>query len=744
VDSVLKQNKPSKNHCLSTLYRFQYSKLKVNPEEIVPTLPALPVSNTASDSATHSADALALRWLDVAVDVPLAALPAGMAFTDGVDYVWRGPAHEPAPQRGSVVLVTWARRRCLGVVLGVLEAPRYDPAKVLPAVLLPALTGYTLPEPVLKLAHFASQYYHRGIGEVLLPTISAALPAPKLPRAVADRIALAAKAERHALRVPPATPEQATVLSELGARSDFAVHVLYGVTGSGKSEVYFARASQAIAAGKQVLILVPEIVLVPAMVARVKKALPNANVLTLHSEIAPAQRRKAWAACLAGEVDVVVGTRLAVFAPLHTIGLIVVDEEHDPSYKQQEGVRYCARNLAVVRAQFEACPIILGSATPSLETWLKARDSKYHSHRMTQRAKASALPDWAQISLTEYPTNTGLSAPAIEALQDTLGRGEQSLVFLNRRGYAPVLTCTACGWASECPHCSSHMALHRLKGSWKLVCHHCAAQALPPKVCPDCGNAQLEPEGQGTQAIEQALRDAIPTARVARLDSDVTKKAGEGKRIAQAMADRELDILIGTQMTAKGHDFPALSTVIVVGCDGALFSPDYRGVERLFALLTQVSGRAGRAGVQGTVWLQTRQPNHPLFAALLQPSVDDFYSALLAERQQAGLPPYGYQAVLRASHAGLEAALAWLATAKRGLPLTEHPQVRVFSPVPMLMPKVATKFRAQLLFESASRAALHALLNHAVPQWVQDSKGLKVADAGHGVVWHLEVDPSEV
>ncbi len=712
----------------------------MNPEDIAPSLP-VPLDLSIAEK---SQSAIVERWLDVAVDVPLTALPAGMAFTDGVDYVWHGPAHDPVPRRGSVMVVTWARRRCLGVVLGVLEAPRYDAAKVLPAVLLPALTGYALPEPVLKLAHFASQYYHRGIGEVLLPTISAALPAPKLPRTIADRIAWAAKAERHALHVPPATPEQAAVLGELGASSDFAVHLLYGVTGSGKSEVYFARAAQAIAAGKQVLLLVPEIVLVPTMVARVKKALPNANVAALHSEIAPAQRRKAWAACLAKEVDIVVGTRLAVFAPLHSIGLIVVDEEHDPSYKQQEGVRYCARNLAVVRAQLEGCPVILGSATPSLETWLKARDGKYRSHRMTQRAKASALPDWAQISLTEHPTSTGLSAPAIDALQDTLSRDQQSLVFLNRRGYAPVLTCTACGWTSECPNCSSHMALHKLKGAWKLVCHHCSNQALPPKVCPDCGNAQLEPEGQGTQAIEQALREAVPTARVARLDSDVTKKAGEGKRIAQAMADRELDILIGTQMTAKGHDFPALSTVIVVGCDGALFSPDYRGVERLFALLTQVSGRAGRAGVQGTVWLQTRQPSHPLFAALLQPSVDDFYSALLGERRQAGLPPYGYQAVLRASHANLEAALGWLATAKRELPLAAHPQVRVFSPVPMLMPKVAAKFRAQLLFESASRAALHALLNHAVPQWVQGSKGLKVTDAGHGVVWHLEIDPTEI
>ena len=676
------------------------------------------------------------------------ALTAGTPLTAGVDYVWRGTpvdAGTPcAPQRGSVVLVTWHNRRCMGVVLGTLLEPRCEVAKVLPAVLLPALVGYALPESVLKLAHFASQYYHRGIGEVLLPTVCAALPAPKLPKAIAARAAYAAKAQPQQLNVPPATPEQAAVLAALAASTAFAVHLLYGITGSGKTEVYLARAAQAIAAGQQVLLLVPEIVLVPGMVARVKKALPHASVVALHSEIAPPQRRKAWAACLAGEVHVVVGTRLAVFAPLSKLGLVVVDEEHDPSYKQQENVRYCARNLAVVRARLDDCPVILGSATPSLETWLKAKEGKYQAHRLTQRAKASALPIWTQISLTENPTHTGLSAPAIEALHSTLAKGEQSLVFLNRRGYAPVLQCVGCGWASECAHCASHMALHRLKSGWKLVCHHCAAQTLPPKTCPDCGSAQLEPEGQGTQAIEQALRTALPTAKIARLDSDITRKAGEGKRIAAAMADRELDILIGTQMTAKGHDFPALSTVVVVGCDGALFSPDYRGVERLFALLTQVSGRAGRANVPGTVYLQTRQPAHPLFAALLQPSVDDFYHALLAERQQAGLPPYGYQAVLRASHAALDTALAWLAAAKRSVALAEYPHVRVFSPVPMLMPKVAAKFRAQLLFESNSRAVLHALLHEAVPAWVQFGKSLKAADAGYGVVWHLEVDPSEV
>jgi primosomal protein N' (replication factor Y) (superfamily II helicase) len=696
-----------------------------------------------------------LLWLNVAVNLPLQALPADTALSDGVDYVWRRDSAAAAnapyypPTLGSIVVVRWAGRRCLGVVIEILPQPRYDPAKILPATLLPALAAYVLPTTVLKLAQFASQYYHRALGEVLLPTVSAALPAPQRPKPIPAKMALSTDSEsalpklKHTLQVPPATVEQRRVLSDLDD-TGFGVHLLYGVTGSGKTEVYLARAAQAIQQGKQVLLLVPEIVLTPALLARVKKALPHAKSALLHSDIAVSQRRKTWAACLAGEIDVLVGTRLAVFAPLPRVGLIVVDEEHDPSYKQQEGVRYCARNLATVRAHLEDCPIILGSATPSLESWLKARDGKYRSHRMLSRAKTSALPTWKTIDLLQNPTKTGLSLPIMTALSDALERGEQSLVFLNRRGFAPVLTCTGCGWASECTACSSHMALHRLRQAWTLVCHHCAAKSLPPKACPKCGNAQLEPEGQGTQAIEDTLRQHFPKARLARLDSDITRQAGQGKRIADAMKARELDILVGTQMTAKGHDFPALSTVVVVGCDGILASPDYRGVERLFALLTQVAGRAGRADIAGTVWLQTRQASHAVFTALLHPSVDVFYEALLDERKQAGLPPYGYQAVLRASHADLEVALAWLAKAKQTVTWIDVAKVRIFSPVPMLMPKVAAKFRAQMLFESASRTELHSVLRDAVPMWVAASKALRAGDLGYGVVWHLEVDPSDV
>lgn len=702
-------------------------------------------------------------WLNVAVNVPLQALSPDTKLSDGVDYVWRADNLSNSnilPSQGSIVLIRWAGRRCLGVVLSILPEPRYDPKKILSAQLLPSLSHKILPNTVLKLATFASQYYHRTVGEVLLPTISVALPVIKsttdttintLNNAANNAVIKMNTIDdgqskpllRHALIVATPTAEQTTVLSAL-TEDCFGVHLLYGITGSGKTEVYLSRAAQAIKQGKRVLILVPEIVLVPAMLARVITALPNTKHAVLHSDMSVAKRRTTWIDCLSNEIDILIGTRLAIFAPLSNIGLIVIDEEHDSSYKQQEGVRYCARNLAVVRGQLENCPVILGSATPSLDTWFKACEGKYRLHRMLKRVKTSVLPRWIMVDLLKHPTKTGLSAPVLNALDGTLARNEQSLVFLNRRGFAPVLTCTGCGWSSECINCSSYMALHRLKGKWQLVCHHCAAKMPPPKSCPKCGNAHLEPEGQGTQAIEDTLLQAMPMARISRLDSDVSRKKGQSKQITHAMKHRELDILVGTQMTAKGHDFPALSTVVIVGCDGMLASPDYRGVERLFALLTQVAGRAGRSEVAGTVWLQTRQAQHPVFLAVLQPSVDSFYNTLLYERKSAGLPPYSYQAVLRASHIHLDVALSWLNHAKILIDWVDSNAVRVFLPVPMLMPKVATQSRAQILFESNNRPELHRLLRDAIPVWVAYSKTLRSGDNGYGVLWHLEVDPSEV
>lgn len=705
----------------------------------------------------------AIVWLNVAVNVPIQALPVNMSLNDGFDYVWYANSSLNTdsnsvifPRQGSIVLISWANRQCLGVVLSILIAPRYDKKKILSAQLMPHLGDTALPDTVLKLAAFASQYYYRPIGEVLLPTISTLLttipfkaqPINKNNKDNKDNKHKHCLSElnpllSHQFISPTLTDEQVKVLNAL-SKGVFAVHLLYGVTGSGKTEVYLSRAAQAIAQGKRVLILVPEIVLVHSMLSRVKIALPNANCAVLHSDISAKQRRITWIDCLFSKIHIVIGTRLAIFAPLSNLGLIVVDEEHDLSYKQQDGVRYCARNLAIVRGQLEQCPVILGSATPSLDTWLHAFEGKYHLHRMLKRAKSNILPQWNKINLLENPSKTGLSEPILTALNNNLSRGEQSLVFLNRRGFAPVLTCMGCGWMADCMDCSSYFAVHKLQKTWRLICHHCSTNRLPHKSCPQCGSIHLEPEGQGTQAIEDSLLKSFPLARIARLDSDITYKKQESEHIIKAMVDHQLDILVGTQMTAKGHDFPALSTVVVVGCDSMLYSPDYRAVERLFALLIQVAGRAGRDKIAGTVWLQTRQIDHPVFLAVLQPTVDQFYNTLLHERYIAGLPPYTYHAVLRASHSSLDVALSWLFKAKALLNGIDPAIVRVSLPTPMLMSKIATKHRAQMLFESNRRTDLHKALSNSMPIWLTYHKTLRSKDIGYGTIWHLEVDPIEV
>ena len=761
-----------------------------------------------TDSVHVNSHAQAPFWLEVAVDIPLGAHLTHLSehgYTQGFDFSWRkeddvftdaatGEILPITPLRGSLVVVPWGKAvgdkaLRVGVVLAILPAPRMDAAKIRPARLMrhpqTGLVLPPLPAQSLTLAAFAADYYHRSLGEVLMPALAvrAVLPKRIMPvkalksakkplqtsddlspeNATVDNSTAPKFAPKFAL-----TTQQAAAVAAVQAASvkekekGFSAQVLHGVTGSGKTEVYLALAAAQILAGKQVLILVPEIILVAGMVARVEdrlKASPlqNARVVQLHSGLTDGQRRAAWQATLLGDVDVVVGTRLSVFAPLSRLGLIVIDEEHDPSYKQQEGVRYSARDLSLRLAQLWACPVILGSATPSLESWHNAKTGKYGLLRLTERAHTAAkLPSIELIDMRvkkendkphkdpqkelakkNLPTFAGLSPQAAQALQETLAAGQQSLVFLNRRGYAPVLACDACGWASECPNCSAHAALHRAGDRWRLVCHHCGYHVAVPRACPDCGNVDIKPEGQGTQRIEETLAAALPHARIARLDGDTARKAGAAPEIAAQMAAGEIDILIGTQMTAKGHNFPNLATVLVVGADGVLTSPDFRGTERLFALLMQVSGRAGRATVAGRVLVQTKYPEHPVFQALIRHDVIGFYDYLLAERREAGLPPMGYQAAIRAAHKDQVLAMEWLHSVK-AIIQAENADIAVFAPVPMLMSKVANVHRVQLLLESPSRVALQSCLRAVMPA-LADS-----AAAAKRMVWHLEIDPVDV
>ncbi|WP_397533909.1 primosomal protein N' [Roseateles sp.] len=638
------------------------------------------------------------------------------------------------------------------------------------------------------LLDFSAAYYQRSVGEValsVLPPQLRELDGKKLQARLKklDKWTAAVEQARPdpgaatALR-PELSPAQAEALAQLDGllapgepTSAPPPLLLYGVTGSGKTEVYLRAAEHALAAGRQVLVLVPEINLTPQLEARFAERFAGHRIVSLHSGLTPAQRLQHWLAAHLGRAELVLGTRLAVFASMPRLGLIVVDEEHDPSYKQQDGARYSARDLAVYRARLEKVPVILGSATPSLESWqhaqavslpaaqipqpapkggeglpgsgpAKALRSRYQLLRMPERIGGGALPRVRIFDMNTLPRNKGvttaLAAPLIEALRVRLERGEQSLVFLNRRGYAPVLHCTECGWKSECPHCSAYRVFH--KGDRTLRCHHCGFTERVPAACPDCGNQDIAPLGRGTERLEEQLAAALPGARVARIDADSTKHKGALEAQLGAVHAGEVDILVGTQMITKGHDFRRITLVAAVNPDGALFSSDFRAPERLFSLLMQAAGRAGRDAEQAArseMWVQTWHPQHALYKALARHDFEAFAKSQLEERESAGLPPFSHLALLRAEARTAEAAQAFLAAAAhwaQGRP--EAQQLLIYPPVPMSVARVANVERMQMLVEAASRAALQRLLWH----WMPELHALKREHKGL-LRWAVDVDP---
>jgi primosomal protein N' (replication factor Y) (superfamily II helicase) len=561
-----------------------------------------------------------------------------------------------------------------------------------------------------------------------------------------DPAELSADARDARLRtLPTLTGEQAQAVDAIGAADGFAPFLLHGVTGSGKTEVYLHALAALLAArpDAQALVLVPEINLTPQFEAAFRArfaSLPSDSIVTLHSGLAEGERARNWFAAHLGHARIVLGTRLAVLASMPKLALIVVDEEHDPAYKQQEGLRYSARDLAIWRAKQLAVPVVLGSATPSLESWWQADQARYKRLTLARRAVADAvLPAVKLIDLEEERRRgraslEGLSGPLLAALKARLERGEQSLVFLNRRGYAPQLSCDACGWVAGCPRCSAYVVLHKPERA--LRCHHCGWEARIPRACPDCGNVDLAPLGRGTQRVEETLAAAVPGARVLRIDADSTRRKGSAQALFSDVHAGEVDILVGTQMIAKGHDFQRVSLVGVLNADTALFSHDFRASERLFAQLMQVSGRAGRAGLPGEVLVQTRYPRHALYHALARHDYVGFADSTLAERRDAHLPPFVYQALLRAEGRTVDAALAFLQQAAAALTeISAAERVTVYDAVPMTIVKVANVHRAQLLIESASRAALQATLR----AWQPALRALK------GVLrWNVEVDPLDI
>lgn len=527
---------------------------------------------------------------------------------------------------------------------------------------------------------------------------------------------------------PAATVEQQAALDRLlPALGPFGVHLIHGVTGSGKTELYLRLIDVVLATGRQVLVLIPEIALTPQLEQHFRRRFPGRRIATLHSGLSETARAENWLA--APDCDVLLGTRLSVFTPLPRLGLIVVDEEHDASFKQQDGLRYSARDVAIARGKQADIPVILGSATPSLESYAQALNSRYQLVELKQRAISQAqLPDIELIDLKHIPVDNGLTRPALQALTDTLARGEQSLVFLNRRGYAPALYCPSCAWVSPCPRCSARLVLHRT--SHRLKCHHCGFETRIPPECPSCGNPDLKALGQGTQRLEETLAAFLPAARIRRIDRD-TMRPRAWAELGEAVHGGEVDILVGTQMLAKGHDFPNMTLALILDTDGALYSPDFRATERLFAQLMQVAGRAGRADKPGRVLIQTAFPDHPLFRYLQRHDYAGYAHTLLAERKQLDLPPFTRQVLLRAEATTMEAALAFLQHAAARAPGTAG--VSVFDATPAPMARVANLERAQLLIQSAQRQALQAFVRDWRPQL--DSIKPRIAR------WSLDVDP---
>ncbi len=536
--------------------------------------------------------------------------------------------------------------------------------------------------------------------------------------------------------LPELTAEQATAVDAiLGGGAGFRPWLLHGVTGSGKTEVYLRLAAHMLAQGRQVLMLVPEIALTPQLEQRVAQRFAAANVVSLHSALADGARSRGFVQALTGRADIVLGTRLAVFAPLPRLGLILVDEEHDASYKQQEGVRYSARDVAVWRARQRDVPVVLGSATPSLETWYHARSERYALQTLSQRAVAATLPVVRCIDTRRLKLDEGLSPGLQAAIAQRLERGEQSLVFLNRRGYAPVLSCPSCGWVSRCPHCTANLVVHL--ADRRLRCHHCGCDGPIPHACPSCGNQDIQPFGRGTQRIEARLAELFPQARVLRVDRDAARTRKQWEKLLDTIAAGEADILVGTQMMAKGHDFPKLTLVGVIGADSSLHAADFRAPERLFQQLMQVGGRAGRGTLPGEVLIQTEYPMHPLYLHLARHDFDAFARMALQERRAAGFPPFTHQAMLRADAPMLEDAVEFLRHARRLAEERAPEGLRLYDPVPMRMTRLARRERAQLLVEADQRGPLQAFL----AEWMAVLYRQRTA---RELRWQLDVDPLDV
>ena len=699
---------------------------------------------------------------------------------------------EPLPQ-GTRVLVPFRNKTVVGIVWETDIAPDMDAARIL-SIQTTFSDEPPLPESWRDLLSFTSRYYHYPTGQAVfaaLPqglkeTRAVEMPQPPLFYALNEAgraqtppparfnkkaalwdallsggmtMAALKQVNAQAVKLIEDWAEQGWIETTEAAKpvlrsSEFQLNanqqqasdeiqttfgsfqpfLLYGITGSGKTEVYFDAMAKVLAQGRQVLFLLPEINLTPQLLKRVENRFADVPTAVLHSQMAAGKRTQDYLRAMLGQVKLVIGTRLAVFTPLPDVGLIVVDEEHDGSFKQDNELRYHARDLAVWRAKQSGCPVVLGSATPSLESWHKAQSGAYRLLQLTERAHTAAqLPQVDILNVGRLKLDNGFSPQALQLLKQNFEAGGMSLVYLNRRGFAPALFCGDCGHTFGCPNCSAKMVLHQR--ARQLRCHHCDHREPIPFKCPDCGNQDLTAVGHGTQRVEETLRAFLPKAAVVRVDRDSTAHKNDWADLYRRIADNEIDILVGTQMLAKGHDFARLNLVIVLNADGSLYSADFRAPERLFAELMQVSGRAGRADKPGKVLIQTQLPEHPVFAAVKAQDYAVFAENELNERQMFAMPPFGFQTAVRADAPRVADAMEFLNAAKETLAPLLPESVSQFGAAPMLMVRLAERERAQIFLESPSRQDLH----RAVSLWVQ----VLQQNRDGKIRWSVDVDVQE-
>ena len=699
---------------------------------------------------------------------------------------------EPLPQ-GARVLVPFRNKTVVGIVWETDIAPDMDVARIL-SVQTTFSDEPPLPESWRDLLSFTSRYYHYPTGQAVFAALPQGLKETRAVEMPQPPLFYALNEAGRAQTPPPArfnkkaalwdalllggmtmaalkqvnaqaakliedwaeqgwieTTEAAKPVlrsSEFQLNADqqrasdeiqttfgsFQPFLLYGITGSGKTEVYFDAMAKVLAQGRQVLFLLPEINLTPQLLKRVEDRFADVPTAVLHSQMAAGKRTQDYLRAMLGQAKLVIGTRLAVFTPLPDVGLIVVDEEHDGSFKQDNELRYHARDLAVWRAKQSGCPVVLGSATPSLESWHKAQSGAYRLLQLTERAHTAAqLPQVEILNVGRLKLDNGFSPQALQLLKQNFEAGGMSLVYLNRRGFAPALFCGDCGHTFGCPNCSAKMVLHQR--ARQLRCHHCDHREPIPFKCPDCGNQDLTAVGHGTQRVEETLRAFLPKAAVVRVDRDSTAHKNDWADLYRRIADNEIDILVGTQMLAKGHDFARLNLVIVLNADGSLYSADFRAPERLFAELMQVSGRAGRADKPGKVLIQTQLPEHPVFAAVKAQDYAVFAENELNERQMFAMPPFGFQTAVRADAPRVADAMEFLNAAKETLAPLLPESVSQFGAAPMLMVRLAERERAQIFLESTSRQDLH----RAVSLWVQ----VLQQNRDGKIRWSVDVDAQE-